>query len=373
MGRKAKIKPILLLLTAAAIVFFLYNLTQNQGVTQLYPVVSSGMVQINQSDDLHFFSEGLITCGTASQFFNWNGEEIEPPFHQDDFSGENKRIDIRAHSLNYIVTSNNRIYDTNTSPFTMVYENQDHEIWDIKEYTDYLVLLIQNENGLAEPFVLVNNSNFLIPMDGTGKTEYLSADAYGKEVSLLTMSMDAPVPMIRVFHYKNRTDLYGVLSLDNQLIYSIYRLKDKVILIGIKELLCYNMEGELQWSLSHDSEGLFQTLEQEETIILYFPEKDLIGEHKGNTLKIDHKGYKVVTFPKYLSDLNEFGDGYLALESNHTLVFLNPNGNVTGKQRLQETVRRLDRTAQRSNILFVQTEDGMLQWYTTEKQEEVIP
>ena len=58
------------------------------------------------------------------------------------------------------------------------------------------------------------------------------------------------------FHYQNRNELYGVLSLENQFVYDIYRTRNNVILMGIKDILCYNVEGELQWSIPHESEGI---------------------------------------------------------------------------------------------------------------------
>ena len=90
-------------------------------------------------------------CGSPSRFYNWDQTERKPPFTQDDLTAENNEINIIAHTDNYIATANNRIYNTQTVPFTLVYENQGAMIFDLKEYEDYLVLLLQEEIQTPAP------------------------------------------------------------------------------------------------------------------------------------------------------------------------------------------------------------------------------
>ena len=161
-----------------------------------------------------------------------------------------------------------------------------------------------------------------------------------------------------------------MLSLENQLLYNVYRMKNQVILIGIKDVLCYNVEGELQWSVSHESEGVFEALSTEQSLLLYFPEKSKLGESQGNALEVNEKGYAVKAFPRYLSNLNVFQSGYLAVESSQNLVFLNKNGKLVKKQPLQEPVDWMKYTAAQPDCLYVRTKDNVLHVYTTDKQEE---
>lgn len=371
MQAKKKLILTVMVIIVIASVYFLYPIIMNHQTVSLYPILSGEPITIGEDEELHFFSEGLIVCGSPSRFYYWDETSMQPPFNQDDLTAESNLINIIAHTENYIVTANNRIYDTQNVPFTLVYENDDHNLWDIKEYSDFLLLLFLDENDIAQPFLLSKNSDFLINLDGTGDTVYISSDSYGKGLSLLMMSINSSVPMTRVFHYENRNELYGVLTLEDQFIYNIYRLENRVILIGIKDILCYNMEGDLVWSLPHDSDGQFSAVVEKESLFLYFPEKSQLGESQGNALLIDEEGYKVKTFPKYLSNIRAFEKGYLALESDHSIVILNSNGEVLKKQTLQDPIQQFEVNSQRPNTLFTLTKENVLQLYTSEKQEEI--
>lgn len=371
MHHKTKFLIAIILIIAIAAIYFLYPKIQGQLTPDLHQVYSVQPVPFTQQQDLHFFSEGWIVCGTPSKFYNWDQTETKPPFTQDDLLSEDNEIDIAAHTENYIVTVNSRVYNTETVPFTLVYQNDAGRISDIKEYQDFIMVLMQEEESMpARPYVLVNGSDFLISLDGTGNGNYISADVHGTDLSLLTLSLDSPVPITRVFHYQNRNELYGVLSLENQFIYDIHRINNTVILIGIKDILCYNVEGELQWSIPHESEGVFETIIEENQLLFYFPEKSQIGDNNGNVLIITEKDYSVKTFPKYLSNLNVYQSGYIASEFRKNLVFLSKGGKVIKKQELNESINWIKADPVHPENLFVRTEDSALLVYTSDKQEE---
>ena len=46
----------------------------------------------------------------------------------------------------------------------------------------------------AKPYVLPMDSDFLISFEGMGNANYISADAYGENISLLTVSLDSLCP-----------------------------------------------------------------------------------------------------------------------------------------------------------------------------------
>lgn len=373
MRRRRKIIMTALLLAVIVVFYFFIPTIRQKANPDLVPAYSADPISFAQEEDLHFFPEGLVICGSPSRFYDLDGTDILPPFKQDDLSAENGNIDIIAHTENYIATASNRIYNTQTVPFSMVYENKDIHLWDMKEYSDFLLLLIQNEESVVEPFVLVKGSDFLISLDGIGDSKYISADSSrgGKDLSLLTMSLDAPVPFPRVFHYVNRNELYGVLSLEDQFLYNIFRLKSAIVLIGINNILCYNIDGKLLWSVKNDSNGLFDAIPEKNGLLLYFPEITHIGEDKGNCLFVQNNGDRSVKeFPKYLSNLRTYRNGYIGLEYKKTLVFLNKNGRTTKKQKLPDPVNTLEVDPYKPENLYVRTDSNTLQLYTTEKQEE---
>jgi len=372
MRRGTKFILTALFIIAIAAIYFLYpELLGFFTTKELKPVFSGNTISFNQNEDIHLFKDGWIICGAPSRFYQWNQADLNPPFTQDDLDIEGDEINIVARSENYIVTDNNRIYNTQSVPFEFVYENPDFIIQDIKEYDDYLVLLIkEKEDDPVQPYVLVKGSDFLISFDGIGNAKYISMDAYRSDVSLLTLSLDSPVPITRVFHFKNRNELYGVISLENTFYYNVYRLKNTVILVGSKDILCYNVEGELKWSVSHDSEGVFEVLANNDGLLFYFPEKSQIGDIAGNALEINEQGYSVKTFPKYLSSLSVYKSGYVALELRQNLVFLSKQGKTVRKQTLDAPADLIKYFTGKPDTLFVRTEDNVLQLYTSEKQEE---
>ena len=372
MRRSTKFILTALLVIAIAAIYFLYpELLGFITASELNPVFSAQPIPFAQQEDIHFFEEGWILCGSPSRFYQWNQAEISPPLMRDDLDAENGEVNIVASSENYIVTDTNRIYNTQTVPFNLVYENNDFIIEGIKEYEDYLILLVkEKENAPMHPCILVKGSDFLISFDGIGDANYISVDGHGDELSLLTLSLNSPVPITRVFHFKNRNELYGVLSLENEFYYNIYRLKDKIILVGIKDIMCYNVEGDLQWSVPHESEGIYEVLSIDGGLLFYFPEKSQIDDVDGNVLEIDDKGYSIKAFPKYLSNLGVYKSGYLALESRRSLVFLSRQGKVIRKQVLDKPADLVKFHDSKEDYLFIRTEDGILQLYTSEKQEE---
>jgi hypothetical protein len=373
MNRFKKITAFLLIMMILAVIYFLYPYILSYGKPDLVPVFSGDPISFTRDETLHFFPDGLILCGTPSRFYNERGVDIMPPLKQDDLSAEGGSVNVIAHTENYIATASGRIYNTESVPFALIYENKDIQLWDLKEYEDFLLLLIQNDEAVVEPFILVHDSDFLISLDGTGESKYISADSYkaSRELSLLTVSLDSPVPFSRVFHYVNRNELYGVLSLEDEFIYNIFRQKSNIVLIGIKDILCYNIDGKLQWSLSNESNGLFQAIPGDNGLLLYFPEAAKLGNEKGNALFIRSNGrYSVEQFPRYLSNLQAYQSGYIGLEYKNTLVFINKNGKAIKRQRLPESVNLLQVHPYHTDSIYVRMDSGSLQLYTADKQEE---
>jgi len=377
MNIKRKISLSALLLIVIITLYFIFPYLQNRTNPDLVPTFNADPINFTNEEELHFFPEGFIVCGdlgSPSRFYDWDGSDLLPPFKQDDLSAEGGTIDIIARTENHIATSSNRIYNTQTVPFNLIYENKDIYIWDMKEMGDQLMLLIQDGDELAvKPFLLVQNSDFLISLDGTGDSKYISADssASGKELSLLTMSIDAPVPFSRVFKYVNRNELYGVLSLEDQLIYNIYRLKSNIVLIGINDILCYNIDGKLLWSVDNNSNGLFHAIPKSNNLLLYFPELRRIGETNGNAILIkDNGNYSIEQYPKYLTLMQPYKDGYIGVEYRNTIVFVRKNGKVIKKQRLTDPINELVVNPFNPDSIYVRTDDNTLQHYTTDIQEE---
>ena len=80
--------------------------------------------------------------------------------------------------------------------------------------------------------------------------------------------------------------------------------------------------------------------------------------------------YSVKNFPKYLSNLQPYQNGYLGLEYEKTLVSLSRRGEIRKKQNLKEPVNAIEINPYRSERLYVRTKSNTLQMYIPKKQEE---
>ena len=367
MHRRVKVILTIFFMIAVAAIYFLYSILQNNRHPELYPVYSVQPIPMMQEEELHFFPEGLIVCGAPSRFYNLHGEEIPPPLTEDDLAAENHSINIVARTSRHIATANNRIYNTQTIPFTLIYENKEISIWDMKEYDDFLILLIKRKYG-SKPYVLPMDSDFLISFEGMGNANYISADAMVR-IFPLTVSLDSPAYNKSIPLCESERAVWCV-DFENQMLYDIYRMKSKIILIGIEEVLCYNMDGELQWSVLHESGGRFETLSLSDGLLIYFPEKAHLDKKEGNALFITEQNYKIELFPKYLSNLIAYENGYLAMEFNESLVFLTEKGKAVRKLTLPEVSDWLERNPNSPKNLYVRTKSNLIQLYTSEKQEE---
>jgi hypothetical protein len=379
--RKKIFSLALIIAVVITAVYFIYPALSGRQNTDFFPVSPSEFVFMDEDEELYTFSDGWVIYGESGspRFYDWNKKQIEPLLSREDSEAEEEReaeedgeeFKITAITEHYMVIDNSRIYDTRTLPFKLVYENPDLNIWSIKEFTGFLVLLIKNEKDLAEPYILAENSSFLISLEGMGNAAYVDMDAYERNVSLLTISIDSPVPLSRVFHYVNRNEIYGVLTVKDQLIYKIFRLKNNIILMGIKELMCYNVEGELKWSIPHLSEGRFEVLNENDYLLFYFPDLGKLDDKPGNALLVTEDGYDIKIFPKYLRYIGAYGKGYIGLESDHTIILFNNNGKITKKQNLGIQVKKINMfNKDQASFLFLQTKNNELQLYTSEKQEE---
>ena len=376
MHRRWKIILILLIVAVLVTSYFYMPYIRQMVHPDLILASSGKAIPFSQEEFLHFYKDGMVLCGSPSRFYSWDGAEQKSPFEQEDVSAEGEKISIVAHSKHYIVTAGNRIYNTQTVPFSKVYENKDLSIWDIKECGDFLLLLVKNKESIIEPLIFARGEDSLLPLDGMGDAKFLSADSPmgeegNKDLSLLTMSMDNPVPFSRIFHFVNRNELFGVLSLKDQLLYNIYRLRDTVVLMGNRDILCYNVNGKQKWSIKNNFDGKFDAIHGKDGLLLYFPNCSDIEKEKGNGLTVNNSGeYSVKIFPKYLTNLQPYQNGYLGLEYGRTVVFLGKKGEILKKQNLKEPVNAIEINPYQSERLYVRTKNNDLQIYTPKKQGE---
>ena len=91
MRRKAKMLLTAILIIAIAAIYFLFPKIKGRLTPDFCPVLSDMSIPFTQHEDIRFFAEGWIVCGSPSRFYNWDQTERKPPFTQDDLTAENNK------------------------------------------------------------------------------------------------------------------------------------------------------------------------------------------------------------------------------------------------------------------------------------------
>lgn len=336
-------------------------------------IISSKFKPMTLENDtaIHFYKDGIILSDSSHRFYNWNGKEAEAPF-PDDFNPENP-FGIFMSTKSTIATDNGIIFDITNSPFKKIYDNSDITFLDIKDYGEFLLVLTKGAGSSTTPYLLVKGSDFLLSIDGLGTTHYLASDCHieTKELSILSLNVDNPLPETHVFHYKNMNQPYGLLSIDDTIVYNINRLKDKVILICSNEVLCYNIEGDNSpvWKVKKARNSSFQTIKTADSLVIYFNDTYLNNSNEYNAVFINNKGeYELKSLPRFMSGFQSFRGGFVGLEYDNTIILLDKRGRVLSKNRLPMSVKSLHATEYNTNAFYCITNDLQLIMLTTEKE-----
>ncbi len=363
-----RIHAFLLLSTLAVMLYVFYANPSLFTYKGLVSVDAFPSILLSSEQDIYFYTHGFLLTGPNPRYYNWSGLSIDPPFYQDDIRNGQGVDHILLATENYILANGGRIFETVSHPFTLVYQNETIEIKELKEYGDFLFVSVKGEEKPLEPYILVKGSSFLMTFDGISTAHYLSVDAHAgtKGLSLLSLNIDTPMPVSRIFHYTNRNQLHGVLSLEDTFVYNLYRMENNVVLIGNDQILCYNMDGEAIWAVDKAKNIPFDAVKTSDQLILYFKDKSLLKMNDNNALIINKAGaYSAYTFPKYLMDFQNYKKGYLGLEYNHTLVFMDKQGKPTDRHRIEDSVTWVRWTEYQPDLLFIRTQDNLLKTYGT--------
>ncbi len=356
-------------LIAAAV--YIYNPTLFSKV-QLTFSPQFNAVSISEDSLIHFYKEGIIVIDEAPLYYDWNGNEVEPTFLYED--PEDAPQKILLHTTDYILTDKGVIYNTSTVPFVKVYESTDIKTLDIKDFGDFLLILTEDSQGVGRPYLLIKGSDFLLALDGLGSTNYLTSDCHlsSEGLSVLTLDVDSPVPVTRIFHYNHKNQPYGVLSLDDSFYYSISRLQKHIVLVGSSNISCYNIDssGDPVWTIDK-SDMDFESIKTDDSLVMYLKGSLVENQKEGNTIFIDKEGnYIVKMLPKFLSSLKPFRKGFAGLEYDNTILVLDKHGRTVSKTRLDKSVRSILTTDYIPDTIFITTKDNQLLSLTTSKGKE---
>ena len=370
--KKKKRKPLLIILLVTTMLLAIYLTIYKPdwlNKPTFRPDETFHPIQISNEQQIGLFAKGFIVTGKDPAYYDWSGLQMNPPYHQDDVRDGRDVDNIIQATDNYILTDDGRIFKTTEIPFKLVYSNNDIIMKDIREFGEYLLVAALNMDDILEYYLLKSDSDFLLSFDGTASSVMLDADVHAgtKSLSLLSVSINTHLPVTRVFHYAKMHQPHGILTLEDTMMYKVHRLKDYVILVGNEVILCYNINGEQAWEIEKPGNIPYDTLKNDDQLLIYFREKIIDHNTKANAIAIDKSGnYRLLSFPRYISNIQAYKSIYIGINYNNTIVRMDRKGKILSRYRLLEGIKWLLPSKDNQNSFFVLTNDNVLKLYTTE-------
>ena len=361
MRRRRRFRRMLAFLLVLTISIAMYLTMRHMAQSTLQPLEDYPRINLQDGQGIHLSRFGWMRTGLNPLFYDWYGNNIEP---------DQSVQSVISATEHYFAADGGRIFGTKSLPFDLIYENDGLSIAGLYEFEGFLLVLARDIDAEhpAKPYLLMEDSSFLLPLDGLGSTHFLSADAQmgSREFSLLAFSFDTPAVTSRIFHYDSFQRHHGLISLDAMLIVDLYRIQDYIILVGNDRVLCYNMNGILNWEIRLQKQLTPTVIKGADQVLLYYREPLSREDRDSNVIRIQGGSEPtLLDFPMNLSHMQLYKRGYMGIEYNHTLVFLDRQGRVTGRQPLEEAVRWAGWSEHQPELVFVITTDHTLKVYTT--------
>ncbi|MFO7154067.1 MAG: hypothetical protein DIU64_003780, partial [Caldicoprobacter oshimai] len=212
----------------------------------------NGPIQVEQDAHVHFFKDGFAVSGTNTKFYTFDGKEMSLPFKPEDIAVVGNSPVINQSTSRYALVNNRFVYETSHTPFRLVYTIEEgSEGFDIRELGDMLLVVLKTQGNLLKPLLLEKDNVYTINLEGMDHSHYMDAsyDPLTKGFSILTLATDTPYPSTRVFNFIDGDSPQGMLSLNDSMFYKIYRTQKSIVLVGIHQIICYNIDGSIKWSI----------------------------------------------------------------------------------------------------------------------------
>ncbi|WP_129724886.1 hypothetical protein [Xylanivirga thermophila] len=344
--------------------YFLYKNDFFLKKPQVFAPCDDTGILLEKDDNIHFYSKGFAISGKDTTFFNFSGQKIEPPFTENDIKALSGPITVDQSTNRYMLINQKFLFDTATIPFKMVLELPAPIGWGLKEFKDFLILTVRDDKGIIQPWLVQKGNNSMVKIENMSDLNYLDCDYSNtsKGISILSVNTDNPFPSTKILHMDTQNRPYGILSLDDQMFYRIYRENNHVILASLYEIVCYDISGSKIWSLKIPRAYQHQYINMGQNKALYF--NDIFVDGPNNTLIITPDGkYEFMALPKYLYALKTYKDGFVAIQGDKSLVFLNGKGEISNQYSLEENILDVFWTQFNENYIYTITHDRKVKIY----------
>lgn len=357
-----------IMLAATFVIYKYYSINTAETISR----VTHEPIMLNKGDEIHFFKDGFAISGLSTRFFEPDGTAMLPPIPgQGDMNSSHM---INMSTSNYMLLDGRLIFKTSSMPFEKLYELDLPTGYGIKEFQDYVVILLQDETGILFPRLYDLNQNIIIDIKETESLYYMDSafDLESNSLSILTLSLDTPFPSSKIFNYSSGgTTLFSVISLDKESYFKILRFPFHVILVGSHEIICYNIDGTLQWSIKNKHITNCYILESDDGYLFYFPQPiDNNDDVFFNVLKVNQDGtYNKLEFPKNLVDLQPYKNGFIGLRHGRNILLLNKKGSVLQEFYVTEDIISLYYSNYHKDYLYLLDRDNQLHIYSIKKED----
>jgi len=328
-------------------------------------------ILLNEKDKIHFFKDGFVISGSSSRFFKPDGTAMPSPI-----PGQADTISqhiVNMSTPSFMLLDGKSIFKTLNTPFEKLYELDIDTGYGIKEFDDYIVILALDETGILVPKLYDLKQNILLDIRDIESLYYMDSafDSESNSLSILALSLDTPFPSSKVFNYTGGgTTLFSVISIKESY-FKILRIPSHVILVGTHEILCYNIDGTLQWSIENKKINSCTIVENESGYMFYFPQPIDNGDNVFfNALKINSDGtYNKLDFPKNLVDLQPYKNSFIALHNGRNILVLNESGTIEQEFYITEDIISLYYSKYHKDYLYLLDRDNQLHIYSIKKED----
>lgn len=328
-------------------------------------------IVLNEDDKLFFYQGGFAISGQYINFYNNQGIPVEMPFSFEDEYNEN--FTITDMTSNFMLINNNAIYKINGTNLYHIY-SLDFPAIKIMEYGKYLLIIADLPDKGLEVKVLNSESSNLIELGFDEDFYFMDFDfsPHDFSISILTLDLNGSFPSSKVFHYDENLSLFGINTAINKFYYKIFRLPAFSILIGNRELVCYNVEGEEVWSLENNLMDNFQLVRNDSEILIYLDGN--LGKFQGqnyNGVYIDEEGERQdIKYPSNLTNISLYKDGkFFGLQHGKKLLIFDKKGEVELEFYIDEDVKNIFWNHHHPDNFFIINLDDELRIYSIEQED----
>lgn len=370
MTHKKNLLIALLIITSICLGIFYY--TKRSDPKDSIAIFSEGSIPAEKETNISFYCDGFIlSTKDTTEFYDFEGNEVQAPILEEDMQSISAEPLLTHSTSSYILFNERYLFDVTSNPFKLAYVFEYDNVWDIKELDNkgLLVLLLNNNTGLAEPFFAKEGFEAFDKFDGLGDSVYLDADYHSPTsgLSILTVTYNSPLPASKVFQYSKTNNPFGVISSDDQFLVKVYRLSSHVVLVGTREILCYNTDCTQAWKIQNLSSCQHQKVSTTSGMILYFDDASL-SDKKENSLIIDKDGrYALIQLPKSISSMQSYKNGIAGIEKKRYVIVIDNKGRILKRYIPDCKISSLYWTSYNPDLLYIFSEDNQLHFYSSNK------